>query len=65
MIRNGISRILKDLNADEAVIVIEDTGVGTSTIMTFLSGAELFERYNALKSILDCPVNQNWTPKIL
>ena len=39
MIKNGISRIPKDLNADEAIIVIGDTGVGKSTILAFLSGA--------------------------
>jgi ABC-type nitrate/sulfonate/bicarbonate transport system ATPase subunit len=39
MIHNGISRIPKDPNANEAVIVIGDTGVGKSTILAFLSGA--------------------------
>jgi ABC-type nitrate/sulfonate/bicarbonate transport system ATPase subunit len=39
MIHNGISRIPKDSNANEAVIVIGDTGVGKSTILAFLSGA--------------------------
>ena len=39
MIKNGISRIPKDPNADEAIIVIGDTGVGKSTILAFLSGA--------------------------
>lgn len=38
MIRDGISRIPKDPNADQAVIVIGDTGVGKSTILAFLSG---------------------------
>lgn len=45
MIKNGISSIPKDPNADEAIIVIGDTGVGKSTILAFLSGAELFVRY--------------------
>ncbi len=35
MIHNGISRIPKDPNANEAVIVIGDTGVGKSTIISF------------------------------
>ena len=39
MIKNGISRIPKDPKADEAIIVIGDTGVGKSTILAFLSGA--------------------------
>ena len=57
MIHNGISRIPKDPNADEAVIVIGDTGVGKSTILAFLSGGELFVRYDGLKPTLDCPNN--------
>ncbi len=57
MIHNGISRIPKDPNANEAVIVIGDTGVGKSTILAFLSGAELFVRYDGLKPTLDCPNN--------
>ena len=39
MIKNGISRIPKDPNCAQAIIVIGDTGVGKSTIMAFLSGA--------------------------
>jgi ABC-type nitrate/sulfonate/bicarbonate transport system ATPase subunit len=39
MIHNGISRIPKDPNANEAIIVIGDTGVGKSTILAFLTGA--------------------------
>ena len=38
MIKNGIASIPKDPNADQAVIVIGDTGVGKSTILAFLSG---------------------------
>lgn len=59
MIKNGIASIPKDPNADQAVIVIGDTGVGKSTIPAFLSGQELFVRYDGLKPILDCPNNQN------
>lgn len=54
MIHNGISSIPKDPNANEAIIVIGDTGVGKSTIMAFLSGAELTVRYDGLKPTLDC-----------
>ena len=61
MIKDGISNIPKDPNADQAVIVIGDTGVGKSTILAFLSGQELFVRYDGLKPILDCP---NQTIKI-
>ncbi len=57
MIKNGIASIPKDPNGNEAVIVIGDTGVGKSTILAFLSGAEMFVRYDGLKPILDCPNN--------
>ena len=45
MIRQGISRIPKDGNCNEAIIVIGDTGVGKSTILTFLAGEEMIVRY--------------------
>lgn len=54
MIRDGIARIPKDPNADQAVIVIGDTGVGKSTILAFLSGEKLQVKYDGLKPILDC-----------
>jgi polynucleotide 5'-kinase involved in rRNA processing len=38
MIKNGIASIPKDPNADQAVIVIGDTGVGKSTMLAFLAG---------------------------
>jgi ABC-type nitrate/sulfonate/bicarbonate transport system ATPase subunit len=57
MIKNGISGIPKDPNCNEAVIVIGDTGVGKSTILAFLSGAEMTVRYDGLKPILDCANN--------
>ena len=55
----GLSRIPKDPTADEAVIVIGDTGVGKSTILAFLSGAKLYVRYDGLKPTLDCPEGSN------
>lgn len=55
MIKLGISRIPKDAACNEAIIVIGDTGVGKSTILTFLSGEEMIVRYEGLKPILDCP----------
>lgn len=57
LIKNGIASIPKDPNCNEAVIVIGDTGVGKSTILAFLSGAEMFVRYDGLKPILDCVNN--------
>ncbi len=57
LIQTGISRIPKDPNCNEAVIVIGDTGVGKSTMLSFLAGAELFVRYDKLKPYLDCPEN--------
>ena len=41
MIQDGIAKIPKDPHADQAVIVIGDTGVGKSTILAFLSGEKL------------------------
>jgi len=35
------------------VLVIGDTGVGKSTIMSFLSGSNLVVRYEGLKPTLD------------
>ena len=54
MIHDGISCIPKDPNCNQAIIVIGDTGVGKSTIMAFLSGAEMMVRYDGLKPVLDC-----------
>lgn len=42
-----------DKENTEAVIMIGDTGVGKSTIMSFLSGSELVVRFDGLKPILD------------
>jgi putative ribosome biogenesis GTPase RsgA len=55
MIKDGIACIPKDPNADQAVIVIGDTGVGKSTILAFLSGEKLMVKYDGLKPVLDCP----------
>lgn len=49
MIRNGISSIPKDEQANEAIIVVGDTGVGKSTIMNFLAGNKLVVRCEGLK----------------
>jgi ABC-type nitrate/sulfonate/bicarbonate transport system ATPase subunit len=42
-----------DKENKEAVIMIGDTGVGKSTIMSFLAGSELVIRFDGLKPILD------------
>jgi ABC-type uncharacterized transport system ATPase subunit len=39
MIKNGIQSIAIDPTSESAVLVIGDTGVGKSTILSFLSGA--------------------------
>lgn len=57
MIKNGIASIPKDPNCNEAIILIGDTGVGKSTVMAFLAGAEMTVRYDGLKPTLDCPNN--------
>jgi len=49
LIRNGISSIPKDEQANEAIIVVGDTGVGKSTIMNFLAGNKLVVRCEGLK----------------
>ena len=57
MIHNGVECIPVDKENNEAVIVIGDTGVGKSTIMSFMSGAELVVKFDGLKPTLDS-VNQ-------
>lgn len=49
LIKRGISAIPKDESAQEAIIVIGDTGVGKSTVMNFLAGNELMVRCQGLK----------------
>ena len=39
LIHNGVEAIPVDKENNEAIIVIGDTGVGKSTIMSFLSGS--------------------------
>ena len=53
MIHDGVVAIPVDKQNKEAVIVIGDTGVGKSTIMTFLSGQQLMVKYDGLKPTLD------------
>ena len=53
MIRKGIDSIPMDNTSESAILVIGDTGVGKSTIMSFLSGAELTVKLDGLKPSLD------------
>jgi ABC-type phosphate/phosphonate transport system ATPase subunit len=53
LIHNGLEAIPVDKSTPQAVIVIGDTGVGKSTIMSFLSGSSLVIRYEGLKPTLD------------
>lgn len=53
MIKKGIDAIPVDNISESAVLVIGDTGVGKSTIMSFLSGAQLTVRLDGLKPSLD------------
>lgn len=53
LIRDGVEAIPVDKENNEAVIVIGDTGVGKSTIMSFLSGHELVVKFDGLKPTLD------------
>jgi ABC-type nitrate/sulfonate/bicarbonate transport system ATPase subunit len=52
LIHKGIEAIPLDRENNEAVIMIGDTGVGKSTIMSFLAGSELVVRWDGLKPIL-------------
>jgi ABC-type phosphate/phosphonate transport system ATPase subunit len=53
LIHSGLQAIPPDKDIQQAVIVIGDTGVGKSTIMSFLSGNNLIVRYDGLKPTLD------------
>lgn len=58
LIREGIEAIPVDKDNSQAIIVIGDTGVGKSTILSFLSGSDLIVRFDGLKPTLD-NVNQS------
>ena len=53
MIKKGIDAIPADTTSESAVLMIGDTGVGKSTIMSYLSGAQLTVRLDGLKPSLD------------
>ena len=49
---SALEAIPIDKENQEAIIVIGDTGVGKSTIMSFLAGAQLMVKYDGLKPYL-------------
>lgn len=49
LIKEGINAIPKDEAANQAIIVVGDTGVGKSTIMNFLAGNRLLVKSEGLK----------------
>ncbi len=53
LIHNGVQAIPVDNVNKQAVIMIGDTGVGKSTIMSFLNGSKLVVKYDGLKPTLD------------
>lgn len=53
LIHSGMEAIPADKENNEAVIMIGDTGVGKSTIMSFLAGSELVVKFDGLKPTLD------------
>lgn len=55
LIHNGLSAIPIDKENNQAVLVIGDTGVGKSTIMSFLSGDKLQIKREGLTLKLDNP----------
>ena len=52
LLHQGIQCIPLDTQTSEAVIVIGDTGVGKSTIMSFLNGDQLIVKMDGLKPVL-------------
>jgi GTP-binding protein EngB required for normal cell division len=53
LIHTGVEAIPVDNENQDAVIMIGDTGVGKSTIMSFLCGSKLVVKYDGLKPTLD------------
>ena len=53
LIRQGVQAIPPDHQNTQAVLVIGDTGVGKSTILSFLSGSNLVVKFDGLKPTLD------------
>lgn len=48
-IKSGLQALPPDKYHEEAVIVLGDTGVGKSTLLTLLSGAKMFVKYDGIK----------------
>lgn len=53
LIDSGIASIPSDKNHQNAVLVIGDTGVGKTTILSFLAKRKLFIKIHGLNTILD------------
>ena len=58
LIHEGLEAIPLDKENQEAIIVIGDTGVGKSTIMSFLAGAQLMVKHDGLKPYLESNNNK-------
>ena len=57
LIHEGVTAIPIDKDNNQAILVIGDTGVGKSTILSFLNGSQLVVRFDGLKPTLDS-INQ-------
>lgn len=53
MIKQGVSAIPNDKTHQEAVLTIGDTGVGKSTLLSYLNGAKLTVRVEGMKPVID------------
>lgn len=53
MIKQGVSSIPNDKVHKEAALAIGDTGVGKSTILSYLNGAKLAVRMEGMKPVID------------
>ena len=53
LIDSGVASIPADKKHNSAVLVIGDTGVGKTTILSFLAKRKLFVRTYGLNTILD------------
>jgi ABC-type phosphate/phosphonate transport system ATPase subunit len=53
LIKQGVSAIPVDKVHEEAVLCIGDTGVGKSTILSYLNGAQFTVKLEGMKAVLD------------
>jgi ABC-type phosphate/phosphonate transport system ATPase subunit len=54
LFNTGMSSIPVDKKYQSAVLVIGDTGVGKSTILSFLAGRKLSVRTQGVNTVFDC-----------